>query len=261
MVPLRRPLFSGRHLVVLCCAVVVALVCGTAVRAHELGTTRVSVLLHADGTYSVEILTDAASLVEKLAASSGAPFDADARADRLQALLTGFDATFRRRVALAFDASDVRPAISYAVTPGADGASAPLATIRMTGPVPPGAGHVTWSFGWTFASYAVTVAHEAGGDPTTAWLEGGQVSPWFAVPSAAPPVTRIDIAWQYLVLGFTHIVPKGLDHMLFVLGIYLLSTRARSVLWQVSAFTLAHSITLGLSMYGIVSVSPGSSSP
>ena len=44
--------------------------------------------------------------------------------------------------------------------------------------------------------------------------------------------------------------------MLFVLGIYLLSGRARSVLWQVSAFTVAHSITLGLSMYGLVAVPP-----
>jgi hydrogenase/urease accessory protein HupE len=51
-------------------------------------------------------------------------------------------------------------------------------------------------------------------------------------------------------------VPHGLDHMLFVLGIYLLSGRARSVLWQVSAFTVAHSITLGLSMYDVVAVSP-----
>jgi len=41
-----------------------------------------------------------------------------------------------------------------------------------------------------------------------------------------------------------------------VLGIYLLSGRARSVLWQVSAFTIAHSITLGLSMYGVVAISP-----
>src|SRR5207247_6004814 len=46
------------------------------------------------------------------------------------------------------------------------------------------------------------------------------------------------------------------DHMLFVLGIYLLSGRARAVLWQVSAFTVAHSITLALSMYGVVAVSP-----
>jgi hydrogenase/urease accessory protein HupE len=57
-------------------------------------------------------------------------------------------------------------------------------------------------------------------------------------------------------LGFTHIVPYGFDHMLFVLGVYLLSGRARTVLCQVSAFTVAHSITLGLSMYGIVALPP-----
>ena len=49
-------------------------------------------------------------------------------------------------------------------------------------------------------------------------------------------------------LGFTHILPKGLDHILFVLGIFLLSRRLRPILWQVSAFTLAHSITLGLTL-------------
>jgi HupE / UreJ protein len=53
-------------------------------------------------------------------------------------------------------------------------------------------------------------------------------------------------------IGFTHIVPKGLDHILFVLGLFLLATRTRTVLAQVTAFTVAHSITLGLSLYGIV---------
>jgi hypothetical protein len=64
------------------------------------------------------------------------------------------------------------------------------------------------------------------------------------------------IAWRYLTLGFTHIVPYGLDHVLFVLGLYLLSGRARTVLWQVSAFTVAHSITLGLSMAGVIAAPP-----
>jgi hydrogenase/urease accessory protein HupE len=66
----------------------------------------------------------------------------------------------------------------------------------------------------------------------------------------------MEIVRRYLALGFTHIVPNGLDHMLFVLGIFLLSGRARTIFAQVSAFTVAHSITLGLSLYGIVSVSP-----
>jgi hydrogenase/urease accessory protein HupE len=238
------------------CAALVAHVFGAAVRAHELGTTRVSVLLQEGHTYNVEIVTDAAALVEKLEASSGQSSPADSRPDRLQSLLTSFDETFRQRVKLAFDGYEARPAIAYAVSPGTDAASAPIATIRFAGQTPPGASHFTWSYGWTFASYAVTVRSAAAENPTTEWLEGGQSTAPFALTSPAPPVDRLGTAWRYLTLGFTHIVPKGLDHMLFVLGIYLLSGRARSVLWQVSAFTVAHSITLGLSMYGIVALSP-----
>jgi hydrogenase/urease accessory protein HupE len=94
------------------------------------------------------------------------------------------------------------------------------------------------------------------GASSTEWLEGGQASTPFSLAKAIQQPERLRIAWRYLLLGFTHIMPKGLDHMLFVLGIYLLSGRMRSVLSQVSAFTVAHSITLGLSMYGVVAVSP-----
>ena len=43
-------------------------------------------------------------------------------------------------------------------------------------------------------------------------------------------------------------------HVLFVLGLFLLSPRLRPLLWQVTAFTVAHSITLALSLYGVVSL-------
>ena len=92
--------------------------------------------------------------------------------------------------------------------------------------------------------------------PVTEWLDGGQPSSPFAVTTPAPPPNRAETAWRYLALGFTHILPYGLDHVLFVLGIFLLSGRARSVLWQVSAFTVAHTITLGLSMFGVIAASP-----
>lgn len=64
------------------------------------------------------------------------------------------------------------------------------------------------------------------------------------------------IAWLYLRLGFTHIIPLGLDHILFVLSIFLLSPRLSTVLWQATAFTVAHSITLGLAMYGYIKPLP-----
>ena len=48
--------------------------------------------------------------------------------------------------------------------------------------------------------------------------------------------------------------PKGLDHILFVLGLFLLSPRLKPLLWQVTAFTVAHSVTLVLSSYKYVTL-------
>ena len=61
-----------------------------------------------------------------------------------------------------------------------------------------------------------------------------------------------DVAWIYLQLGYTHIIPLGIDHILFVLSLFFLSPKLKTVLWQATAFTIAHSITLGLAMYGFI---------
>lgn len=59
-------------------------------------------------------------------------------------------------------------------------------------------------------------------------------------------------AWLYLKLGYEHILPLGLDHILFVLSLFLLSPKLKPVLWQATAFTVAHSLTLGLAMYHVI---------
>jgi hypothetical protein len=64
------------------------------------------------------------------------------------------------------------------------------------------------------------------------------------------------VVWYYLQLGFRHIIPEGFDHILFVAGLCLLSTKIKTILWQATAFTVAHSITLALSMKNII-VAPG----
>jgi hypothetical protein len=65
------------------------------------------------------------------------------------------------------------------------------------------------------------------------------------------------VVWFYFKLGVRHIVPLGADHILFVTSLCLLSTRIKTILWQATAFTVAHSVTLALSMKGII-VAPGS---
>ena len=61
---------------------------------------------------------------------------------------------------------------------------------------------------------------------------------------------------SFLRQGFVHVVPLGLDHILFVFGLFLLSRKWKPLILQVSAFTLAHTLTLGLATLGIITVSP-----
>lgn len=235
----------------------------TPLSAHEIGTSRV--LLDIDGSnhYRIEIVTDALSLLDKLEVMSGQSTGpiSDMPQARIEARLVEFESIFRQRVKVAFDGASSEPAMRFAVVP-ADATSVPGApisvpglAITLTGDVPAGARQLTWSFGWTFASYALTV-RRADSAATTVWLEGGQMSRPIVLDARVRTASRIDTATRYMMLGFTHILPKGVDHVLFVLGLFLLSRRAKPLLAQVSAFTVAHSLTLALSMYHIVRLPP-----
>ena len=63
-----------------------------------------------------------------------------------------------------------------------------------------------------------------------------------------------DVVWFYLKLGIEHIVPSGIDHILFVVALCLLNTKIKTIIWQATAFTVAHSITLALSMKGVITL-------
>ncbi len=110
----------------------------------------------------------------------------------------------------------------------------------------------------------------------TRWLQGGQKSEPFPVhpgrlagdeeiastpkPVEAPTpaiINWLGLAGQYVALGFTHILPGGLDHILFVLGLFLLSIQWKPLLAQVTCFTLAHSITLAVAALDIFTLPAG----
>jgi len=65
-------------------------------------------------------------------------------------------------------------------------------------------------------------------------------------------ISDSDVFGKYLVLGFQHIIPLGVDHILFILCVFFLNTDIKKIILQASMFTVAHSITLGLAMYGII---------
>ncbi len=69
------------------------------------------------------------------------------------------------------------------------------------------------------------------------------------------PLHWIDTFLDYIPVGFAHILPKGLDHILFVLGLLFLTPKVYPLLIQVSIFTLAHTITLAISSLKIIDIS------
>jgi hydrogenase/urease accessory protein HupE len=74
-------------------------------------------------------------------------------------------------------------------------------------------------------------------------------NPSFTVPS---PGTKTEIAWVYLRLGVEHIL-QGIDHLLFVLGLLLIVGSRYTLLKTITAFTIAHSITLAIATLGYAS--------
>lgn len=85
------------------------------------------------------------------------------------------------------------------------------------------------------------------------WVRANQSPKIIELNNANPPNTW-SIFKQYSTIGFLHIMPKGLDHILFMLGIALLALSWRKLLLLVSIFTLAHSATLALAVYGLINI-------
>ena len=62
--------------------------------------------------------------------------------------------------------------------------------------------------------------------------------------------------YSFLRKGFVHVLPDGLDHVLFVIGLFLFSRKAKPLLLQVTAFTIAHTITIALASLNFIVISP-----
>ena len=129
-----------------------------------------------------------------------------------------------------------------------------LSKISIGATLPPGAPGVRIS--WP-ADYGTLIIRQQGVDePYTGLLESGATSEFIAVAGGGEKS-----AWQsflnYIPVGFDHILPKGLDHILFVLGLFFLSATFTSLIWQISLFTVAHTITLVMGALGWVTI-PGS---
>jgi hypothetical protein len=231
-------------------------VASTPAVAHDLERTLVSIRFQTDGTFQIDVANDPAWLLLRLETFAGGQVPAGLTPEARDARLRELASIFIDRVVLFVDGREIRPtSTEYLPPPPASGTAAlpPLATYRLRGRMPAEARALRWLYGLVIDPYPLTVIR-ADGRSMTEWIEGWNWSDGIDLTGQFRPPTRLRIARDYLVLGYTHILPKGLDHILFVLGLFLLSARLKPILLQVTAFTIAHSLTLALSMYGVVSL-------
>ena len=166
----------------------------------------------------------------------------------LQAQFTAFWPQMADGLTLSADGVALIPTLEgIEVDPVGDVEVVRNTTFTFSAALPEGASTV--QFGWAPEFGALVLRQMDVPAPYDGYLEAGGVS---------DPITLAGgdqaTAWQtfvdYIPVGFDHIVPKGLDHILFVLGLFFLAARVRPLLVQVSLFTVAHTITLALAALG-----------
>ncbi len=234
-----------------------------AARGHVFEFTDTRVALSGDGRFVVEMVAD----LDALALGVDPALDPGEVAAAIRALPAAereaTEARLRRffeiRVRVRFDGEPARFTLSF---PGAGKRPSPEfpemvfgIVARMEGEVPAPAQAVTFWASRTFPAVRLTL-ERPGAAPERLLLPAAEESPAFPVRGSGTLEARAATAWRYAVLGFEHILPAGLDHVLFVLGLFLLSPRPKPLLIQVSLFTLAHTATLALSTLGLVRLSP-----
>lgn len=223
--------------------------------AHDLERTEVTLAFNPDGTFVLDVANDPDWLVQRLE-----PFAIEAglavtllnatssplsTVDRDRRLAT-FAPAFIDRVVLWIDGREVRPQSAEFVAPRARTAAddlSPLGTYRLRGRVPGDVRSLRWFYGLVIDDYPMTV-RRADGRALNETIFGRAWSGTLDLTGQFTRPSRVDVARRFLLGGISSVVPRGVDHMLFVGGLVLFSIGVRPALIQIATFLFAQ--TLGI---------------
>ena len=252
-------------LLLTCCILLLA---STQTRADIVKPALVEISVFAEGQYKIEVRASIEALLTGINArykdTTQAPNAEDYDALRIlqpEQLATEFEnfkQDFIDAISLQLDSQPVALNISQVVIPEPGYTKVPrISVITLEGNIDRSVETLTWYYPARFGDNAVRVrqvdeANEKWHWSQWQWLRRDQASEPFSLTEVFSAQPLSSVIASYTLAGFEHILPKGLDHILFILGIFLLSMKMRPLLWQVTMFTLAHSITLSLSMLNII---------
>jgi len=230
----------------------------------------VEISVNTNGTYRIEVRASIEALLTGINARYKNTRDAPNAqeydeyrvmdATNLATAFKPFEPEFTRQVELTFDNEHVSLTVTRVEIPEPGYPKVPrISVIYLEGKVDRSVASITWYYPARFGDNAVRVRQiDAGNEKwhwsEWQWLRKDEHSEPFSLTEVFTRQPVFRVIKTYIVLGFEHILPKGLDHILFILGIFLLSVHLRPLLWQVTMFTVAHTLTLGLSMAGMISL-------
>ena len=230
----------------------------------------VEISVYADGHYRVELRASIEAMISGINSryknTQDSP-DADVY-DELRPLLPAqlnerflqFEPELSREIQLFFDQRRIELQLTEVDIPEPGYTKVPrISLIVYEGPIDKEIKQLTWYYPARFSDNAVRVrqideVNEKWHWSSWQWLRKDQTSDAFSLEAVFTETPAYKVVLEYMFAGFEHIIPMGLDHIFFILGIFLLSTRLKPLAGQATMFTLAHSITLSLSMFNIISL-------
>lgn len=231
-------------------------------QAHVFEITEVVADLDA-ATYTIDVTVDVDALAlgvspETDSAEVAAILEA-MDPDELEAAADRARNTLSRRTRVRFDDVKQRPTITFPAGGPEQAEALGIPSVfgviaRLSGEIPPDA--LEFRFGLSRSFGEGRLLLRRGNAELVHLLGVAEDSPVLRLDEPLTPPTVLETLARYVHLGFLHIVPRGADHILFVLGLFLAGRGLRALLIRISAFTVAHTLTLGLSAAGVVAI-PG----
>jgi hydrogenase/urease accessory protein HupE len=239
-------------------------------RADVVKPTLVEISVFSEGVYRVEIRASIEALLTGINnqyqntqdAPNAQAYD-DLRVlepEDLQKAFKPFMQEYLDQINVSFDGVRSPATITSVTIPEPGYTKVPrISLIIIEGEAPETAKTVSWYYPERFADNAVRVRqvdleNEKWHWSDWQWLRNDEISEPFSLTEVFARQSTWTVIKTYIEAGILHILPSGMDHILFILGIFLLSARMKPLLWQVTMFTIAHSITLGLTMTGYISI-------
>jgi len=233
----------------------------------------VEISVFSDGHYRIELRASIEAMMTGINSqyknTKNSPFAADydtlrvLKAEQLQEKFTPFKKQLVQNIQFIFDGKRQPLNITHVnISPPGYTKVPRISLIVFEGTINKQVKNIRWYYPAKFSDNAVRVrqideANQKWHWSAWQWLRNDQLSQPFSLEKVFTEPALVDVVIDYISAGLHHIIPKGLDHILFIFGIFLFSTKLKTLTWQATMFTLAHSITLSLSMFNVISL-PGS---